>query len=363
MKIIVTGTVGLDKQPYLEKVGQLARQAGQELTICHIGELMYKEAPDVAPGRILDLPLSRLHLLRRSVIKDILSESSRYQNLIINTHATFRWKHGLFPAFDFDQFSQLNADMYVCLIDTVDAVHARLLREHDTDHSLKDLLVWREEELLTTELMMMGSCLRRPDDQRPRRFYTLALGRENSTAEMLYRLIFQGQIPKVYIGFPMTHIGHLGDVLDEIESFRRAIREHFVVFDPADMEEYQLYLEAVAASEQGKKSMEIEVLGQVMDFDVAEVMQVAGDIHAQIYARDFMLIDQADMIVSYIPQLPDGRPGLSSGVERELQHAHEATKSVYVIWRAQAEPSPFVTETATKIIRSTAEALDFLGEL
>jgi len=88
-------------------------------------------------------------------------------------------------------------------------------------------------------------------------------------------------------------------------------------------------------------------------------MQVAGDIHAQIYARDFMLIDQADMIVSYIPELPGDKPGLSSGVERELQHAHEATKEVFVIWRPRRNPSPFVTETATAVFATTDEALDF----
>jgi len=86
---------------------------------------------------------------------------------------------------------------------------------------------------------------------------------------------------------------------------------------------------------------------------------VAGDIDGQIYARDFKLIDQSDMIVSFIPELPDGKPGLSSGVERELQHALEATKEVYVVWKPKAEPSPFVTETATKVFRSTAEALTY----
>ncbi|MCP4379206.1 MAG: hypothetical protein GY794_23920, partial [bacterium] len=78
-----------------------------------------------------------------------------------------------------------------------------------------------------------------------------------------------------------------------------------------------------------------------------------------IYARDFKLIDQADMIVSLVPALPDGRPGLSSGVERELQHAHEATREVFVIWKPQAEPSPFVTETATKVFSSTSEAIQY----
>jgi adenylate kinase len=360
MITIVTGTVGLDKAQYLQRVCDLAR--GQ-VTVCHVGQRMYDEAPDIAPGRILDLPMARLRQLRRSIFKDILALARTERHLIVNTHATFRWKHGLFPAFDFDQLTELNADMYVCLIDNVDAVHARLLRDHQIDHSLKDLLVWREEETLATEMMMLGCNLKRSgrsaDDAR---FYCLALGQGHSTAETLYRLILQPHMPKAYLSFPMTHVADVPQILGEIDQFRQALWQHFIVFDPSDLEEQRLYLNAVAASEKGQKVMTLELMGREINFDVAEIMQVAGDIHSQIYARDFMLIDQADMIISYIPQLPDGRPGLSSGVERELQHAHEATKEVYVIWRPAVSPSPFITETATKVFSSTDEAIRYFKQ-
>jgi len=359
MKVIVTGTVGLDKKPFLEKVCQSGRAAGADIKLCHVGDRMYAEAPDVAPGRILDLPLARLHQLRRSVLKDVLMVGQNCEYLLLNTHATFRWRHGLFPAFDFDQLSQLDADMYVCLIDNVDAVHARLVRDHQIDHSLKDLLVWREEEMLATEMMMMGCGLTRQGTGA--RFYCLAVGNEGGNAEMLFRLMMGRKMPKAYLSFPMTHVADLPEVVAEIECFRKQLWDHFIVFDPADLEEHRLYLDAVAASEKGRKVMEIEVLGQQMSFDVAEVLQVAGDIHAQIYARDFLLIEQADMIISYIPALPGGKPGLSSGVERELQHAYEATREVYVIWRPRAEPSPFITETATKVFSDTEEALEYFS--
>ena len=48
---------------------------------------------------------------------------------------------------------------------------------------------------------------------------------------------------------------------------------------------------------------------------------------------------------------------MSSGVERELQHAWEHTKEVYVVWKPKKHPSPFITETATKVFTSTAEAM------
>jgi hypothetical protein len=76
----------------------------------------------------------------------------------------------------------------------------------------------------------------------------------------------------------------------------------------------------------------------------ADVAQISGDILGQIYARDFKMIDQSDMIVSLVPELPGGKPALSSGVERELHHAYEGGKEAYVIWPCKAAPSPFITQ-------------------
>ncbi|MGB2984674.1 MAG: hypothetical protein WBE26_02220, partial [Phycisphaerae bacterium] len=153
VRVIVTGQVGLDKKPFLEHVVDIARRHGREVVLFNVGELMCAEAPDIVACRILDLPRQRLTALRRSVFKDILRVASTGVDLIVNTHATFRWKHGLFHAYDHNQIAQLDADLYVTLVDNVDAVHERLEREHEIRHSLKDILVWREEEIVVTEAM------------------------------------------------------------------------------------------------------------------------------------------------------------------------------------------------------------------
>src|SRR3972149_9459595 len=105
MRVVVTGQVGLDKKPFLARVG-------------------------------------------RSVFKDVLETCRLHDRVIVNTHATFRWRHGLFYAFDYDQMKALGAELYVVLVDHIDRVHYRLSRDGHTDHSLKDLMVWREEETL-----------------------------------------------------------------------------------------------------------------------------------------------------------------------------------------------------------------------
>lgn len=341
-RVMVTGQVGLDKKPFLENVQRIAAKHGHSVTLSHVGDMMYREAPDVQPGRILDLPRTRLNTLRRAVFKDVLATAEKVDNLIINTHATFRWKHGLFEAFDFDHMQALDADLYVTLVDNVDAVHERLLREHDVPHSLKDIMVWREEEILATEILAHAlgghGC-----------FYVLARGHEGDTAESLVRLMFEKEKKKIYPSFPMSHVMDMPEVLAEIDGFRQTLAENFICFDPGDLDEKRLLFEAGEATKQGEQTITLKVNGRDLDFSVHDVTSVARDIDGQIYARDFKLIDQSDMIVSYVPELPGGIPGLSSGVERELQHAFEGTKEVYVIWRPKKEPSPFITETATKV--------------
>ena len=131
----------------------------------------------------------------------------------------------------------------------------------------------------------------------------------------------------------------------------------FICFDPGDLEEKHLSQLALKAAEQGHRTVEAGPSDQRALMETHQLLDIIPDIDGQIYARDFKLIDQSDMIVSLIPELSDGRPGLSSGVERELQHAHEATRDVFVVWRSSAEPSPFITETATAVFRSTADAV------
>ena len=357
MRAIVTGQVGMDKKPYLRAVADFAGAQGETLEIASVGDIMYREAPDVRPGQILNLPLSRLHSLRRAALKDVIADCADTPNLIVNTHATFRWRHGLFSAFDFDQIQKLKPDLFICLVDNIEVVHHRLHAEHEIDATLKDCMVWREEEILATELL--GKAI--PDS----RFYIVSRGRHESTTRTMFRLLCRPDMKKVYPSFPMSHVVDLPDTLAEIDAFRAALAEHFITFDPGDVDEKLLLERAIEAARTGEEFLlcEPHTFGgrtgaAPIRVRVREVLDIAGDIDGQIYMRDFKLIDQSDMIVSYIPELPGGMPGLSSGVERELQHAFEHTKEVYVVWKPKRSPSPFITETATKIFTSTDEALD-----
>jgi adenylate kinase len=355
MRAVVTGQVGVDKGAYLEAVKAEAQKRGFDLEVCHVGRMMYAEAPDVPPGRILNLPITRLNTLRRAVFKEILRTAERHEHLLVNTHATFRWRHGLFAAFDFDQIKALNADLYMTVLDNVESVHQRLVRDHDIDHTLKDIMVWREEELLATEILANIT-------RGYGHFYMLSRGRDIPTTDAIYRLMFEPQRKKAYLSFPMSHVVDLPDTLAEIDRFKKAMHEHFTCFDPADVDEFILHTSAVRALQEGRTTIEADAAEGRVVLKTADVVQISGDIMGQIYARDFKMIDQSDMIVSLIPELPGGKPGISSGVERELHHAFEGGKEVYVIWACRGTPSPFITETATKVFIGVSEALGYFRQ-
>lgn len=351
VRVVLTGQVGLDKKEVLDRLAAKAAARAHSITVFHVGERMYAQAPDIAKGRILDLPRRGLEQLRRSVFKDLLRVADASDNLVVNTHATFRWRHGLFHAYDHADMQRLNADLYVTLIDNVDAVHERLEREHDIRHTLKDILVWREEEIVVTRAMA----------EAVRGFghaYIVSRSDPEAAAEALYRLMFEPGRKRVYPSFPMTHVMDMPDVLTEIEQFRQRLAEVFITFDPGDVDEKDLLFKAGEAIQHGRDELTIHVNGRDVALKAADVTRVARDIDAQIYARDFMLIDQSDMIVTYIPTLPGGKPGLSSGVERELQHAYETTKEVYVVWTPRVEPSPFITATATRVFPRLDDLFD-----
>ena len=354
VRVVVSGQVGLDKRPLLDQVVALAAKHGRQVGLCHIGDMMYTEAPDVVSGRILDLPRRRLDTLRRSAFKDALLAAQEHENLIVNTHATFRWSHGLFLAYDLDQMLKLNANLYVTLIDNVAAVHERLTREHELRHSLKDILVWREEEIVVTESMAAAVC-------GSGRSYVLARGEQEQSVETLYRLMFEPYRRRVYPSSAMTQVLDLPEVLEQIRVFRQRLAEHFICFDSADLDDKRLLRQANRAQQRGEPELTVTVNGRDLVLPVAAIERLAGDLDGQIYARDFKLIDQSQMIVALVPQLPNGRPGISPRIQRELQYGFDCAKEVYVVWQAVDPPLPLVTQTATRVFDDIDEALQYFA--
>src|SRR5208282_3313516 len=100
--------------------------------------------------------------------------------------------------------------------DNVEAVHQRLIKDHVLDHSLKDIMVWREEELLATEIIANIT-------SGYGHFYMVSRGRKTMTSSMLHSLLFEPQKKKAYLSFPMSHVMDLPKILEEIGRFKSAL--------------------------------------------------------------------------------------------------------------------------------------------
>jgi adenylate kinase len=167
------------------------------------------------------------------------------KNIIVNTHATFRWRHGLFSAFDYDQI-RLQPDLFICLVDNIEVVHHRLHREHEIDATLKDCMVWREEEILATELLSQSI----PGSQ----FYIMARGRHHLDDPHPVPPHLPARPEEgLSVSFPMSHVVDMPDVLAEIDRFRAELAKHFITFDPGDVDEKLLLERAIAAAREGKE--------------------------------------------------------------------------------------------------------------
>jgi len=363
-RVVVVGQSGLDKESYLKKVVEqsyIPKEEQEKMTLFNVGNSMYTEAEKargkIEKGQILKLPLLRLRMLRRSVCKDLIHycEMNLQNNVLVNTHSCFRWERGLFHAFDFDLLEQLNPDMYITLIDDVDRIYARLVINNNSkafDFSLKDIMVWREEEIITTEILAFAQ-------SKPH--FTIPLRNPKDT---IFKILFRENLKKTYVSFPITKVLDKPNVLKEVNNFRDSLAKEMIVFDPYTIQEKKLLLFANEAKENGETVIERNILGEKIKFDLSDIFSIAKDIDGQIISRDFRLIDQSDMVVAFIPEVK-GEPDISAGVQSEIQYAHDLPREVYVIWPSQKDPSVWVNAMATKVFkgdRAFNEALDFFEQ-
>lgn len=357
--VLSVGQVGVDKLPFLEQVStEIQRiKPGTRTEVLSIGEMMYREDPTIPDGRILFLPKGQLRALRRGVFRDVIKKRDSMgpdDVLIISSHATFRWSHGLFSALDRDMVLELNPDLILNVIENFHHVWANLKRDHSHEHSFMDVLVAREMETFQAksieEYLFPGS---------PRIFIT-ARGENNRRAGNIAQLIMHPQRERVYPSFPMTHVMDLPEVLGEINRFRAILAENFIVSDPGDVDEKELMIRAREAVNSGQDTIKWSIDGEEYTLPSGELAGVEREVDNQICSRDYSLIDQSDFIVSLIPELPSGKPALSSGVERELEYTYRQGKEVFVVWYPKRDPSPFITNHVTAWARSVDDLLAIL---
>lgn len=369
MRVLFTGQTGIDKKAQLQALSEYCAQKGRSIqAIFNIGDIMYAESRRsglrLAEGKILDLPLAQLGALRRSAFNVVRNEVADKTNVLVNSHAVFRWNNRLFRAFELPEVRDLAPDAIVTLIDDVEAVKLRLdqFKESgdlppDTRYSLKDLLVWREEEMLASEIL--ASFLEIPH-------YVLGVSLEDEVStmplEVMYSLMFEPWKKTTYVSYPISGARSRPDVWEKVVQYRRLARRYLTAFDPLMIDEKRL-VELAQRSSDGTDEVECTALGQTVRLSRREIEAIAYDIDGQIVARDYKLIDQSEMIVAYFPVDASGEPLIAGGVQSEIEYAAASTKRVVILWEASRDPTPFIGQRGDVLVRSLEELEEHLRSI
>ncbi len=391
MKVLVTGQVGLDKLDYLEEVRKLGAANSKEIITRTTGKKMV----DASEGKvdektILNLPKEYLDILRRLVWQDILGEAkniSEEQIYIVNSHSIFRWHHGMFPAIDLDLIQSFSPDIVVTMIDNIHHIKQRLVARNTDFFELWEILAWREEEIWVTRLL--AESLQKLNSSDNPRSYIIP---RKQGPELLYRVLTEPSLPKVYISFPITNLAK--ERKKEVQAFKEEIQKKFIAFDPFSVSERGIVTLADSLSgemseafqpirdsilklnEELKKedlrwrtSWSEKVALGLSDINIGdgsilnggEIASILEAIDSQIISRDFLLIDQADFVLMYI-HTESGVPRISAGCQSEMVYGYSRGKPVYVVCDCGRKGlSPWVTQFS-EVFETVEEAISFLGD-
>lgn len=349
MVFIFTGQSGLERTSYLADLEKYASEKNQKFKVFRVGEMLYDLRP-VDRGKILDIPLGELDALMKAVFEKIHREMVAYEHIAVNMHATFRWKRGLIGGTDYHLVAPLRPDIYVTIIDDVTDVKLRLDDEYpDKRYTYKDVMVWREEEILTTSIF--AALTKKPH---------FVFARKHPI-ETLFKLLFDKDVPRLYASFPISAVIDKPKILGEINDFKAELFRHFTVFDPYTISEKKLDYKVKAAQKAGEQSIQYDVAGKAITINLEDLSPILPDIDDQIIARDLKLVEQSNLIVAFYPCFEDDTPIHSAGREREVQHARDRGKPVFLIWPSgKQDPGPFETDSATEVFRSVQDCRQYL---
>ncbi|MHA2224300.1 MAG: AAA family ATPase [Candidatus Hodarchaeales archaeon] len=333
MRVIVSGISGsgrsdvvADLKDYLQK-----NYPKKKLVVMTTNRLMWSTARelgmDVKREKMLDLSPPTLQSLQSAVFERIIREVKEYEEkydevaIIINTHATFRWREHLMAGWDFFNLTKLKPDLFITVINVITDIYDTLEANPlwGGMNNRLQLGIWQEEEAFTTKLM--AEILKKP-------FYILA---RRQPPQTLYKLIFEHEVSeKVYLSYPMTHIKD-DDKKKKVENLAKQLRAlGFIVFDPG--------------------TMELEKVHMDIPDDIREF-----DFYQTVY-RDFQLIDQGTMVVVFYPEIVH-----SSGVVNEQAYGFRNNKYVFAVFPAE-NFSPFTAFFSDKTFMSVEALIKFFKE-
>lgn len=348
LRILTTGISGSGRETHIRNFIDFAKKRNVEVKLFSVGSMMFEAARklgvEIKEDKILDLSSSSLNFLRATVFEQIIREARDHENIIVSTHACFRWKKHVFQAFDFHYLNELSINIFVAISDSALPIKTRLESSAQWRGrlTLKDILVWRDEETLLTKSIA---------DYQGKPFYVIPFA---SSPETLYNLMFKQDSKKIYLSYPITHIEDRESKLADKDGFKNRLRSlGLTVFDPGEIEDSTLLHRLKELKDSGKDRLVIREDGVEVKVSVSEIEDIVEDLLDQIVARDYQLIDQSDFLIVYYFS-----PVMSPGVLSEMTYGFSNNKKVFVVFKGPE--SPFFNYYSTKIFSSEEALIDFM---
>jgi len=329
MIVLCTGTSGSGQIEYLNKMAKLVKKTQDKPRVYDLGDKMQEIAREqghtIPEEKVLDVGIVQEFLSAwafERIKNDILSASDSPVHIVV-AHACFRRRNVLFMGLNVACVKRLNPDMIVTIIDDISAVQRRLSRRELWARwcEAADLSCWREEEILVSQILARYQEVD----------YNVVPQAEPPST--LYNLVYNPAMKKIYLSFPISNIIELEDeqkrerYLEQVEKLRDALRKNFIVFDPLSIKDLQLIPSSMEESDK---------------------QALAG----QTVERDYMLIDQSDVVVGYYPVMER-----SLGVAAEMRYSKQFGKPVHAVID---EDSPFLREFVDHVYRSPDDMVNAL---
>ncbi|NIM95052.1 MAG: AAA family ATPase [Anaerolineales bacterium] len=400
MRVLLTGQVGLDKGEYLSEAKALANKKGFEFEFITVGEeIINSQGGKIDDTTILNLPKSQLDCLRKLAWTRIIDRAEKVSKdcvFVTNSHAVFRWHHGLFPAIELELVIQYRPDVVATLIDDIDIIVRRLEERGTPFFELWEILAWREEEVHFTHFI--SNCINELNDVKIP-FYILP---RDQGPNLLTRILTEPDTPRIYLSFSVTGLPEAEK--KEVKKFKQDVSRDYIAFDPLALKERSILTTADSLAkevnaaikphladvlsnndEEEKETKRSEKDNEESDnclwklawddysavgltniriekqyLSGREVISIRNAIDGQIISRDYLLIEQSDFVLMHISSFESGEPRISAGSQSEMLYAYSQGKPVYGIFPGGKESlSPWVTQFS-EIFESVTEALEYI---
>lgn len=345
MRVLFTGQTGLDKKEIVEKLAITALEkrglpkkiddkfSKKFLQIFDIEGKIKERSGTPTLKTFLDSRQFKREELWNEEFKKMLHKISTKspEHIFLIAHASYFRDNHYFTCLNLESLGKFNPTIIITLItDVCDICYEVNKRREEqgiptkTKLSVTDVLAWRTSEIMLSRMLSLNIY----GENKVIPHFIVSV---KQSIEMLYKLLFDRELLRIYTGFPISNVRNDPSKVSEIGTYRKELNDRFIIFDPTTIDELRIFGRKLVPR---LKLDPIEpMLKETGDKAVGhkkELKKLEEVIKNHIELRDYTCIDQSHLMTSYRP-FWGGTNLTSMGLEKEVIHANFTQKEVYTV--------------------------------